>query len=113
MAMGHAVGAEGADPNAASFVKHAKALGLLKTAFDLTKRWASSLKRYWLAGRAHHTGCTKFSVAVDDSRFQTSSMCAAVGAQRSIKEPFLAPQENASANTRQGRCMACGCAGGG
>ena len=94
--MGHAAG-ESADPNAASFVKHAKALGLLTSGFNLANRWA-----YWLAGRAHFASCTKFSAALDDSRFETSSMCAVVGARQSSKEPFKVacsvPQEHFSVN---------------
>ena len=114
MAMGHAVGVSGEDPNPASPVKHAKALGLLKTVFDLSKRWAGILKRCWLAGRAHLFGCTKFYVALDDSRFQISSIV--VGAQRSNNERFLVarspPQENARANIGQGCSTDSGCAGG-
>ena len=116
MTMGHAVGASGEDLNPASLFKHAKALGLLKAACDLSERCASILKRYWLAGRAHLPGCTKFSAVLDDSRFQTSSMCAAVGAQRSNNELFLVasspPQENARANIGQGCSTDSGCAGG-
>ena len=116
MTMGHAVGASGEDLNPASLFKHAKALGLLKAACDLSERCASILKRYWLAGRAHLPGCTKFSAVLDDSRFQTSSMCAAVGAQRSSNEHFLVasspPQENARANIGQGCSTDSGCAGG-
>ena len=116
MTMGHAVGASGEDLNPASLFKHAKALGLLKAACDLSERCASILKRFWLAGRAHLPGCTKFSAVLDDSRFQTSSMCAAVGAQRSSNEHFLVasspPQENARANIGQGCSTDSGCAGG-
>ena len=116
MTMGHAVGASGEDLNPASLFKHARALGLLKAACDLSERCASILKRYWLAGKAHLPGCTKFFEVLDDSRFQTSSMCAAVGAQRSNNEHFLVasspPQENARANIGQGCSTDSGCAGG-
>ena len=114
--MGHAVGASGEDLSPVSLFKHAKALGLLKAACDLSERCAGILKRYWLAGRAHLPGCSKFFAVLDDSRFQTSSMCAAVGAQRSNNEHFLVasspPQENARANIGQGCSTDSGCAGG-
>ena len=48
MTMGHAVGASGEDLNPVSLSKHAKALGLLKAACDLSERCASILKRYWV-----------------------------------------------------------------
>ena len=117
--MGHGLGECGADPNAASFVKHAKALGVPKTSFDLTKRWASILKRYWLAGGAHFTSCIKFSVALDDSRFQTLSICAIVGDSSLLMSPswWLAHRSTQArildtSNTRQhARRRGYGCAG--
>ena len=89
LAMGKASEAQtSADPNAASLVKHAKHLGLLWRCFSVCKRWSLILKRYWLSGRALFSTCDKFSCAVDDSRFDTSSMCGVLGAQAHSTSPF-------------------------
>jgi hypothetical protein len=107
LAMGKASEAQSsADPNAASLVKYAKMFGLLRKSFSVCKRWALILERYWLAGRAFFSTCDKFSCAVDDSRFDTSSMCGVLGAQQTSTSPFklawTPPQELHSERVARG-----------
>ena len=73
---------------AESLGRHAKSCGLLSKSFSMARRWACILKRLRLSSRRWFSKCEKYSVAVDESRFQTITSSALLGAQQCAHGPF-------------------------
>ena len=89
LAMGQLTeGQEDGAVNVEAHVRSAIKLGAVK-AFDLQRRQASILTRYWFAGRGHFAKSSKIVMVADASRFQEDTMLGLVGSMATAEGEFL------------------------